>query len=83
MWDALEKYQPYADADGHGESWSKMCEERTEETARAAARAAYSANAVYSANAAYAAARAVADAAYWSELAIERIEAAIKERNHD
>jgi hypothetical protein len=27
MWAALAEYQPQADADGHGESWAKMCEE--------------------------------------------------------
>ena len=29
MWAALEKYQPYADADGHGKSWSRICEFKT------------------------------------------------------
>jgi hypothetical protein len=29
MWDALAKYQPYADQDGHGDSWRRMCSERT------------------------------------------------------
>jgi hypothetical protein len=37
MWEALAKYQPYADADGHGESWRVMCSERTEAAAAAAA----------------------------------------------
>jgi hypothetical protein len=37
MWDTLAKYQPYADADGHGETWRVMCEERTEDAALAAA----------------------------------------------
>lgn len=61
MWETLAKYQPYADADGHGESWRKMCEQRTRE--------------------AVAEAEAAADVAYWSELAITRIERAIKERD--
>ena len=39
MWAALADYQPQADRDGHGESWAKMCEERTEEAASAAYRA--------------------------------------------
>jgi len=39
MWSALEEYQPQANADGHGESWRRMCEERTAHSARAAARA--------------------------------------------
>ncbi len=29
MWAALEEYQPFANRDGHGESWAKMCRERT------------------------------------------------------
>jgi hypothetical protein len=37
MWAALEEYQPFADRDGHGESWARMCSERTREAARAAA----------------------------------------------
>ena len=36
MWVALAKYQPYADADGHGESWRGMCSERTTDAADAA-----------------------------------------------
>jgi hypothetical protein len=82
MWDALSRYQPYADADGHGESWRVMCEERT---AYAAAEAEAEAEAAYAA--ARAAAVAAANATYWSEnvaywsaLAIERINQAIKER---
>ena len=74
MWDALARYQPYADADGHGDSWRVMCEERTEAAAWAAA---WEAAAWEAATAAWAA------AAYWSGIAIERIEVAIKERNHE
>ena len=29
MWRELAEYQPQADRDGHGESWAKMCQERT------------------------------------------------------
>lgn len=29
MWAALARYQPYADQDGHGDSWRRMCSERT------------------------------------------------------
>ena len=36
MWRELAEYQPIADRDGHGESWKRMCEERTEEAASAA-----------------------------------------------
>jgi hypothetical protein len=37
MWEALEKYQQFADADGHGESWRVMCEKQTEKAAWAVA----------------------------------------------
>ena len=37
MWRELEAYQPFANRDGHGESWRVMCEERTEEAAWSAA----------------------------------------------
>ena len=112
MWDALARYQPYADKDGHGESWRKMCSERTEaaadvawvgavavaeaagaaaqavavaEAAGAAAQAADAADAADAAAWLAAAERAeeAARAAYWSDIAIERIETAIKERNND
>jgi precorrin-3B methylase len=36
MWRELAEYQPFADRDGHGESWRRMCEERTEEAAERA-----------------------------------------------
>ena len=112
MWEALARYQPYADADGHGESWRVMCERRTEYAAYAAAmaaawdatraaadaaagakeaawavawaeRAAARAKEAEAERAAKAAAEAAAVAAYWSDLAIERINQAIKERNND
>ena len=41
MWRELAEYQPQAERDGHGESWRKMCEERTKESARDAADAAF------------------------------------------
>jgi hypothetical protein len=41
MWAALERYQPYADEDEHGESWRVMTTERTAEAAWAAWRAVY------------------------------------------
>ena len=40
MWRELSEYQPQADRDGHGESWARMCSERTEEAASAASLAA-------------------------------------------
>jgi hypothetical protein len=36
MWLALAEYQFYADADGHGESWRRMCEQRTQKAIKAA-----------------------------------------------
>lgn len=83
MWAALKKYQLYADADGHGESWAVMCKERTEEVAAVAAMyaaAAYSAAAAAGAAGAVAVAGSGANAEGWSDRAIDRIEQAIKER---
>jgi hypothetical protein len=40
MWAALAEYQPQADRYCHGDSWRRMCEERTEEAALAASRVA-------------------------------------------
>jgi len=37
MWRELEAYQPQADREGHGESWARMCSERTKEAAEEAA----------------------------------------------
>lgn len=37
MWTELEKYQPYADKHGFGETWKRMTTECTEEAAVAAA----------------------------------------------
>ena len=31
MWAALTAYQPCADKAGHGDSWRKMCEDRTKD----------------------------------------------------
>jgi len=33
MWREFAEYQPQADRDGHGESWAKMCSERTQAAA--------------------------------------------------
>jgi hypothetical protein len=68
MWAALATYQPKADAAGHGESWAKMCKEKTSAAAYAAALATYAAtyaaaNDAAAAAAAYAA-NAAADDAY-------------------
>ena len=84
MWEALARYQSYADKDGHGDSWRVMCSERTREAAWAAAeRAARAAYVAAWPAAAWAAAEAAAFAEYWSELAIKHIEQAIKERNDE
>jgi len=40
MWERLAQYQPFADAKGYGEAWARMCEERTQDAALAAANAA-------------------------------------------
>ena len=78
MWTELARYQPFADADGHGNSWRVMCEKRTEAAADAAAVAA--ALEAARALAARALAARAARAAEWSDRSITRIEAAIKER---
>jgi hypothetical protein len=36
MWAALERYQPYADKAGHGDSWRRMTTKRTADAAWAA-----------------------------------------------
>ena len=74
MWQELERYQPYADKRGFGAEWKQMTTERTEEAARAATYVAWSAGYAMNAAAGEAAARAAAaDAAWWSQLAIENI----------
>jgi hypothetical protein len=103
MWAALAKYQPYADQDGHGDSWRKVCEKRTPDLALANFEYIWTfendvSGAVY--NAYLAAATDAAEkasikagfkpskkleleAAEYVEDAIEDIERAIKERNHE
>ena len=36
MWRELAEYQPQADCNGHGQSWAKMCRDRTEDDASTA-----------------------------------------------
>jgi hypothetical protein len=62
MWRELAEYQPQADADGHGESWRRMCNERTGAAARVAERAAYPSSAASAAGWATDAAVALANA---------------------
>ena len=65
MWAALAAYQTQADAAGHGESWARMCANKTRAAANAAAAAA---------DAAYAADDAAADnAVFWAQKAINFI----------
>ena len=80
MWRELSEYQPQADADGHGESWRRMCEERTLETARAAGAEAHEAarmpgrkRAAWALEAAYAAANQIAEGCAEAEAAIAAI----------
>jgi len=77
MWRELAEYQPIADLDGHGESWAKMCRERTEDAARAAMEddAARSA-----AGYAAAAASGASGASMWARLSIALIRRAKEER---
>ena len=77
MWAALAQYQPFADADGHGESWAVMCERRTEKAALAAVDAARATRAWEAATAA----REAAESTFQLHNSIKRIEAAIEERN--
>jgi hypothetical protein len=51
MWTALAEYQPQADRDGHGDTWARMCRERTKEASQAASSAASAASAARAADA--------------------------------
>jgi hypothetical protein len=89
MWAALIAYFPQATANGHGESWAKMCNEKTAAATYAAADAAATyaaadaaaadaAAATYAADwaATYAAAANAAAAADWAQKAIDWIKKA-------
>jgi len=79
MWAALLAYLPQAIANRHGDSWAKMCSEKTTDAAYDAYRAAYAAGDAAAAHAtgeAYDACRAAysaGDAAIWAQVAINRI----------
>ncbi len=74
MWAALEAYLPQAIAAGHGDSWAKMCNEKTADAASDAwADAAYASDAAFDAAWAYAAYYRGADGAEWAQKAIDRI----------
>ena len=75
MWAALTAYQPQADAAGHGESWAKMCREKTARDAADARDAAYDADA---ADAVYDAVYAVYDAAHAADAAEKFAQRAIE-----
>jgi hypothetical protein len=66
MWRELSEYQPQADRDGHGESWARMCEERTHAAACNAAWAAADAARAAAWAAAWAASYAVREAEHSS-----------------
>jgi hypothetical protein len=73
MWRELAEYQPIADRDGHGESWARMCSERTEAAAWEAEAEARKASRKAAWTAAWAAATALADATEWAVEAIDAI----------
>lgn len=73
MWRELAEYQPQADRDGHGESWKRMCSERTGAAAEEAA------NCVREWSA-WDAAWAVARIAKWAGEAVAAIRRAKEER---
>ena len=79
MWATLLAYLPQAIANRHGDSWAKMCSEKTTDAAYDAYRAAYSAGDTTAADAtgeAYDACRAAyfaGDATLWAQVAINRI----------
>ena len=89
MWLALAKYQPYAYAEKHGQTWREMCQRKTFIRAERAARNAHwktkGAGATAS-KAAFAAIHAISrpdKASYWACCAIRHIEQAIKDCNQD
>ena len=73
MWRELSEHQEQADKDGHGESWRRMCEERTGESAWEAMREARAALRAAPCDAATHAARALANATAWAVEAIAAI----------
>ncbi len=73
MWRELSEYQEQADADGHGESWAKMCSERTGDWAWEAKLEARKASQDAAWAAADSVARALADATEWAVEVIEAI----------
>jgi hypothetical protein len=91
MWEAFAAYQPQASANGHGESWAKMCREKTVDAnpadayyAKVAANAACDDDAVYAAACAATAAAFAsydngdADSDKWAQKAIKQINKAMK-----
>jgi hypothetical protein len=86
MWLSLGNYQRFADADGHGGAWRRMCELRTQESALQAARRAsqswQGSKKTPTLIAASAATWAAEYASGISETAMRLIEQAIEEREH-
>ena len=79
MWAALERYQPYADKNGHGESWKRMTTEKTAEAAWGAANADATDVTTIAAWEANSAARDAAMAKDYETDAVRRINKAMKE----
>ena len=83
MWATLLAYLPQAIANRHGDSWAKMCSEKTTDAAYDAYRAAYSAGdapAAYATGEAYDACRAAyfaGDVTLWAQVAITAIKEAL------
>ena len=91
MWVEFEKHQSIANDNGYGKAWAEMCRLRTEKACKAASRAAYVA-AVLAVDAVCGGFAAAADAAadalayaanaeYWKQAAIHRINKATGETN--
>jgi hypothetical protein len=81
MWQRLEQHQSYADQNGYGEAWAKMCAERTKYSANFAARRASHQGRWNAAHAAEAARDTVAVVEETAEYAIQWIEKAEGKNN--
>lgn len=83
MWEALERYQPFAERHGFGAEWRRMTTERTEEAARAAWAAGVMRAAAAGVMRAAAAAARAAEAEAWEARAIQHINEAIKREDSE
>jgi hypothetical protein len=78
MWVAMSAYLPQAIAEGHGDSWARMCNEKTHEATSAACHTAKDSTAIMATwNAAdsinYARMNNTINSDYWAQTAIDRI----------